>query len=498
MKSILKFLIMAAAAATFAACEQTPQGTDPEEPEVELNQNLAFTLEVDSVEADQAKVKVSHNGTADDTWYGFVTTEASKEDGTLINAEVGRLLSAGKISGLKNQTSTTVTLRGLDPETDYKYIAFGLTEDGEVYGVYESVKFKTIRDASKLEETDDWKISYQRGENQGQVAELFSIQCAEGKGFYFTTIDTYSLEANKMTAHDYVAYVITTEIPMMLEYGYSWNDLYIPESYTLASPRMLSGDYVALAIGFDSKGNSTGYYSVQEFTVEEEAAEAGYTQWLGTWDITDEYEYVDEETGETVSAEATYTVTIHHYDNNYMYVMTGWEENGDIENDIREYIGEYAVPVYFNDGKLEFVETTLEYVEFEGYGEYSFGFYGIGNLTMQGETYEGTLIGMDNLTMAEAETADGGQTAVISGTGQSVGQYEIEYTGMFYCAYPSSGEGDLAYWNAPMEFPLTMEKQEAEAATKSGMGAPSLRNTDLRERTMERLQKRSFTPMYVR
>ncbi|MBR2389760.1 MAG: hypothetical protein IKA94_03090, partial [Mogibacterium sp.] len=99
---------------------------------------------------------------------------------------------------------------------------------------------------------------------------------------------------------------------------------------------------------------------------------------------------------------------------------------------------------------------------------------------------------------AEAETADGGQTAVISGTGQSVGQYEIEYTGMFYCAYPSSGEGDLAYWNAPMEFPLTMEKQAAEAATKSGMGAPSLRNTDLRERTMERLQKRSFTHMYVR
>lgn len=498
MKDILKLLLMAAAAATFAACEQTPQGTDPEEPEVELNQDLAFTLEVESVEADQAKVKVSHNGTADDTWYGFVTKETAKDDGALISAEVERLLAAGKVSGLKNQTSTTVTLRGLDPETDYKYITFGLTEKGEVYGVYESVKFKTTRDASKLEETDDWKISYQRGENQGQIAELFSIQCEDGKGFYFTTIDTYSLEVNEMTALDYVSYVITTEIPMMLEYGYKWNELYIPESYTLASPRMVSGDYIALAIGFDSKGNSTGYYSVQEFTVEEETATADYTQWLGTWNITDEYEYEDEKTGEIISEEATYTVTIHHYDNNYMYAMTGWEENGDISNDIREYVGDYIVPLYYNDGRLEFVETTLDYVELEGYGEYAFGFYGIGNLTMQGQLYEGTLIGMDNLTMAEAETADGGQTGVISGTKQKIEQYEIEYTGMFYCGYPTSGQGNLAYWNLPMEFPLTMEKQAAEAAVKSAMEMPSLKNTDLKKKSMDKLRKRSFTPMYVR
>lgn len=500
MKKNFKFLLFAAAALFAVACGQ--ENTEPdtpvnEDPEVELNQDLAFTLEVTSVEADQAKIKVSHNGAATDTWYGFVSSDVKADIYTLMAAEVADLVADGKVSGLKKQTSTTVTVRNLEPQTDYVYIVFGLSAEGEVYGLPSSVEFKTIRDASKLEETNDWKIGYQRGENQGQTAEIFTIQCAEGKGYYFTTVDEATLEANNMTATDYVRYVVDTEVPMYLEYGYRWSDLYISESYTLASSRMISGDYIAFAIGYDAKGVSTGYFSSQKFTVVEEKAEAGYEQWLGSYDVTASYQWADETTGEIMTEDVTYTVTLRHVDNNYMYAMTGWEENGDISNDVREYVGEYAVPVYYEDGKLAFVETTLEYVEFEGAGEYSFGFYGIGNIGYQGQTYEGTLCGFDGLTMAVAETADGGQTGVISGTKQSVSGYDIKYTGMFYCAYPTSGQGDLAMWNYPMEFPLAMTKS-AGTRSASACDAVSLQSTDLKVKAAKKIQKKNFTPMYVK
>lgn len=513
MKNLFKFL-MVAAALTVAACDDKPVDpvdptdptTDPNEqtptePEKELNDSLTFTLELGTIEAEQASIKVKHNGSTKDTWYGFVTTDLTSKDGALINSEVERLSAeAEKISGLKKNTNTTVTLRSLTPETEYKYIAFGLTEDGEIYGNFASITFTTAKGEIVYTETEDWTIEYQRGENQGVVAEIFTIQFEEGNGCYFTTIDTYTLEANELTVENYVKYVVEYEVPAMLEYGYKWSDLYISESYTLASPRMVSGDYIAIAIGYDAEGEPTGAYTAQEFTVVEETANADYTQWLGDYDITCAYSYEDEETGELVEGEATYTVSLVHYDNNNIYLMTGWEANGDIQNNIEEYMGEYPVPVYYDEGKLAFVETTLDYVEFEEYGEYTFGFYGFGNMTYQDKTYEGTLIAWDGMQMGSAETTDGGKTAVIEGMTVSENGYEVEYLGMFYCGFPTSGS-ELAYWNAPMEFPLTMTKVETAAdetpATRA-ISTPSLRPTDLKATTMKKMQKKEFTPMYLK
>lgn len=498
MKNYFKFMMIAAAAAvSFAACEKEPAAEPEEKPEeqapvVELTKDLKFTLEATEVAADQAKISVSHNGTTNDTWYGFVTTDVAKADAALVTAEVEELKKAGKITGLKKQTSTSVTLRGLEAQTEYKYVVVGLTENGEVYGVINSIKFETTRDADKFEETDDWKISYTRGENGGQVAEIFTIECEKGNGFYFGTINKSALETQEMAIVDYLKYVITTEIPSLLQY-YTWDQIYIAESYTLASPRMLSGDYIAYAIGFDAKGEPTGYYSTQEFTIEEEAAKADYTQWVGDWEIACPYEYVDETTGETVSDVAVYTVTLAHYDNNYVYAMVGWETNGDISNDIREYVGEYAVPVYYNDGKLSFQETTLDYLDANGV-TYAFGFYGLGNIEYEGKMYQSTLVGYDGLEIASVAIDEGGKTATINGNKHSVDGMNIEYTGMFYCGYPVSGQGNLAYWNSPMTFPLTMTKVESTGDSSDA----DIQPTSLKVNTMRKIQKKNFTPMYVK
>ena len=496
MKKFFKFAAIVAATAALFSCQEKPEPTpDQEQPgKTELNENIKFTIKCTDLTENTAKFKVTHDGATTDTWHYFTTTESNISDA--IEAEVAALTESGK--SLQKSTSKNLTVRGLEPQTEYTFVVFGVTIDGVVYGEPATAKFTTTRDPNVMEQTSDWEITYERGTYEGEVAEIFSIDCAEGDGYYFTTIDKNTLEANELTVVDYVNYVINTEIPAYLDYGYKWADLYVPGPYNLASPRMISDDYVALAIGFDAEGEATGRFSAQDFTVVEETATAEYNQWLGDWDVTDTYQYEDEETGEIVTATATYTVTLHHYDNNFMYAMTGWETNGDISNNIVDYVGEYAVPVYYNNGKLSFEEVTLDYVDFGEVGTYSFGFYGIGNLTYNGQSYEETLLGFDGVEMASATTEDGGKTGVITGNKGKVSGYEVEYLGMFYCGYPASGSGDLAYWNYPMYFPLAMTKVET-AATKAAMNEVSLSTTDLKVKTARKIEKKNnFTPMYVK
>ena len=162
MKDTFRILLMAMLAIALASCDKTPQPEPEPEPEKpELNQNLTFTLEVAEVTANSAKINVSHNGTADDTWYGFATTNTNINEA--ISEKYTELTSSASISGLKKQASYTATVSGLEPETEYVYITFGLSEDGELYGKAASVKFTTPRDTDKVENTNDWKISYTRG-----------------------------------------------------------------------------------------------------------------------------------------------------------------------------------------------------------------------------------------------------------------------------------------------------------------------------------------------
>ena len=329
MKKFFRFAAIAAAAFALLSCEKDPQGGDTQKPDggstntptTEYTEDLKFTLEVTEVEADKAKIKVEHNGTTKDTWYGFATTESD------VNKAIADVLAEGNVT-LKKNTKTTTTVKNLKPETDYTFIAVGITADGKTYGTPATVKFTTAADANKpmtLKETDEWKISYERGTNNGEVAELFTIVCQSG--FYFTTVAKQTLTDNNIGIADYVAYVIGSEVPYFLETGYKWEDLYVPEAYTLAYQRMVRGDYIAIAVGYNESGIPSGTYSTQEFTIVEESATAEYTQWIGNWDIIDKYQYQDETTGEYIDAQSVYHITLHHYDNNYMYAMTGWEEN---------------------------------------------------------------------------------------------------------------------------------------------------------------------------
>lgn len=327
MKKNLKFIMIAAAALSFAAC--TPENTDPVTPdepnkedpkeEVELNQNLEFTLEMTSVEADQAKVKVSHNGEAKDTWYGFYTEDVTGNELTVINDEIDAMLAEGKISGLKRSRATTVTLRNLTPATEYKYIVFGLSEKGEFYGTHASVKFTTLKAEVQFKENPAWSVAYTGpGEINGTNYEHTVTVTSNDNNPYFITavtaeeLDEYGVKA---IAEDNLDYYKSYLAEFNKDNGTNLtiNDVLFQGNGMDAFMLEAGYNWVALAIGVGTDGEISGLYATSEvFTIEEEEASEAYASWIGDWTWTG-------------SNGVSWDITFNKGVSNSSYYLIGWE-----------------------------------------------------------------------------------------------------------------------------------------------------------------------------
>ena len=297
MKKIFKFAAIVAAAAALFSCQEkpTPEPTpDPEKPgqeqekPAELNQNIKFTIELTDVTEETAKFKIKHDGVKADTWHYFPTTETDITKA--IETEVAAIMAEGK--SLQSSTSKNVTVRGLEAETKYSLVVFGLSTKGEVYGQPATFEFTTT--AAPLEGfqvNPAWTVSYiGAGEIDGKSYEhVISVNSTDNNPYLTAVVaksdyDTHGVEA-----------VAASEIAYWTEYINQFNKangtsydltaiLYtgsVQEGWTLEG-----GEYVALAIGATAAG-ATGYYAVSEpFTVVEAELTEGYAAWLGDWTIT--------------------------------------------------------------------------------------------------------------------------------------------------------------------------------------------------------------------
>jgi hypothetical protein len=119
----------------------------------ELNGNLSFVLNVDDVQATSAKIQVEHDGDpATDTWCGFLTTDTTSPIVNLISDYVSAMED---FSELKQEAQETITLDDLAEGTNYRYVVFGLTGEGETYGQANSVSFTTQSKVSTEEDQGD-------------------------------------------------------------------------------------------------------------------------------------------------------------------------------------------------------------------------------------------------------------------------------------------------------------------------------------------------------
>ena len=487
MKNILRaFMILAAAIAAMSCEKAEPEGE-------KLNQNLSFTLKADNIEHNSARIVVSHNGSSTDTWYGFYVEGEVKSLGTEILKEIETLMEGDLAGALVTGTRKNINLRKLNPSTTYTYIAVGLSDKGEVYGTYNSVKFTTAREIPEFVETETWSIEYERGTFEDPTngkeypnTEIFHVVCEEGKYFYFDLLDYRWLDEYELTLADYLEMIVET-VANNKEKGATVDQLlYMDTDNLCPANRLMWGDYGALVVGFDAELNPTGEYSIFNFTiVEDKVVEPGYSQWLGTWELPFKYNvyqtddkgnYIFDDNGNRIVTEvkeATYEVTFNHIDNNYIYAMTGWEVYGhgfevnlvDLFGLTGDYANGFPIEVYYNNGKLEFVATEIDAITV-GNSSYMFGFFGLADFTKKGteETPSNGLCAWTGMTMATASTEDG-LHGTITGTSTEDNSYWIDYTDMGFIAYAR----DYITFNEPVKFPITMTKISDETVTAMSM-----------------------------
>lgn len=134
-------------ALAFTAC-QKPEEPRPEKPEVDQS-TIVFEVEAGALDVDGATVTVTHNGTDDETYYGFYYTDIETPMANAINRVVSSFTEEGTdLAGVVTTGTTHITvLSGLEPMTTYRYVVFGLNEDGSTYGTPASVDFTTLKGA---------------------------------------------------------------------------------------------------------------------------------------------------------------------------------------------------------------------------------------------------------------------------------------------------------------------------------------------------------------
>lgn len=298
MKNIFRMAMVAFAAIALAACnsDDEPQGGGTES-------SLVLVVDVENVTAASAKIKVSHNGKTADSWYGLLTTDTATREDQLIEEAVAELAKGDIGSQLIFNKNYTKILSPLSPETTYKYIAFGLTEDGEVYGERGSVEFTTLangnngNDEPLEDEVYDnmlpnpaWSIAYTGAKTINDVEFKHTVTVNSTDNAPYTIAVVYASEYDSSKLRELGDALAGSMVEYLDAYNatygteYTLNDMLFRGNGVEAFDDLDPGYYIAVAMGITSKGEVSGLYAVSAtFHIEEEAPTALYSSWLGDW-----------------------------------------------------------------------------------------------------------------------------------------------------------------------------------------------------------------------
>ena len=489
MKKLFYLASIIVAAALAVSCEKTPQGGGDDM----TSSAFAFSLKVTEIGADYAKINVRHDGPDDATWYGFVALD-NKSTSDLIMEKYTEFLTTGTVKGLRTSKNRTVTVDGLESATKYKYIVFAITEDAKLYTNVESkaVSFTTGVNPYVLTQTDEWTITRlpERVENMEIInvssknesplyvweyvskewvdsfnktyPDGFDVQEEEG-GPVLATLDAFQMYIIQQIAT--IQYYVAYEGLAITDMTYAY-DPSNPDNNTFQMDRISSGDYYFLAFGFNHDGSHTQTYSVSDVvTIAEDASTPEYEAWLGNYTFSGKGFWIfndDAEAGMKYGdqKDIAYNITIEHLDNNFMYLIKGWEcgegADVDIETEFFELdkeAGDYLGFIgYYNNGKLEIRESNI----------YNDGtnVFGMCGYAMDGENMSPVMF--EGSAMAEALPIAAGATSTelkaldLIYNGQKLGTYSM----MGYIYYEYATYQPLAIANMPMQFPITIAKSD--------------------------------------
>lgn len=338
-RTFFKAAVVVIAAMASFACEKTPAGGGSS-----LNEDLELVVDVEDITLTSAKIKVTHNGQKSDTWYGFLTEIVEGDEEELISQAVEDYMNGDSSEGLRKSKSYVTVLKDLKPGTAYKYIAFGLSADGKVYGSSASVEFETKLDGTGSGPGDGgqtpgnpevdgmkvnkaWTVNYVgegvvNGEDYDHVVTVNSTD----RNTYAITIvyaslwnldDLYDMAV--LFAEDLVAYV--DEYNEYYGTSFTVGDALYSGTASDAFD-LYPGYYIAVALGITPEGKVSGLYAISDvFEVKEAIPTEQYKSWLGDWTIVGEND-------------VEFTVTLSRHVANRSFWMYGWEGFEDIPVDV--------------------------------------------------------------------------------------------------------------------------------------------------------------------
>lgn len=413
----LALMAMAAVAAiAFTACDEQPQ-TQEEHKNPNLNHDLTLVVDIESVTSQSAKVKVTHNGSSTDTWLGFVTYKVDRSDRELIEEQIAAFKAGENTSSLHASKSYVQVLANLTPDTPYKYIAFGLSEEGEEYGNYGVLEFTTQSLGGNpggggntgggeiingMRENSAWSVEYIGAGTlyEEEYDNIVKVTSVDNNPYMMTVV--YASEWDPTQLRDLAELLVDSTVAYVEEFNsyygtsYTLEDmLFVGDGYDAFN--LYPGYYMALAIGVTPEGAVSGYYAVSDvFEVKEQVASAAFRAWLGNWDVVG-------------NNDVTYRVNLSNGLANKYFYMSYWE--GDMD---------FVVKVDYNadlDALFFYSQTIQE--------EVNFGDYGYGNLYFYGIDREGGLYTNEggDYGIAIAGILDGGQRAIVRYEDDSVQGY---------------------------------------------------------------------------
>ena len=287
LNSMLSKVMVAVAAIAFGAgCENEGIG---------LNGNFALEIVVEDITETSAKVKVTHNGEKNDTWFGLLTEDLESEAETLVRQTVKEYLLGEKHENLHTSSRYVEVLEGLTPGTDYRYIAFGMTAKGQTFGNIASTTFSTPDygkvDTELMHYNDSWLVQYTGAGTlyEQQFDHIISVLSNDQNPYTITVV-----EADKY-APEGLMQLATDLREAMIEYinyynsangtSYKFADLLYTGNGADAFD-LEPGEYRAVVLGYTYTGEPSGLYAVSEsFSVQPPVASEAYKSWLGTWTI---------------------------------------------------------------------------------------------------------------------------------------------------------------------------------------------------------------------
>lgn len=319
--------------------------------------NLKLSIDVEDITTTTAKIKVSHELNAENTWYGFVTNDTVTDIKTIVKNAIDNGID---IEDLHRSKQYITILEELTPNTSYRYIATGVTAEGVQYGEIVAVEFSTLKVAGNedveyngMRPNDAWKVMYVGKDtlNEVEYDHVVRVISTDNNPYAITLV--YSEAYDPYELHTLADLMLEDLKNYLVEYNkqYSTAFTFADLLYTGngADPFDLDpGLYRAIAVGFTPDGKVSGLFSVSdEFEVKEQLPTTNYLAWLGKWNI-------EGQNGATTPVEITKGVA------NRSFYMTGWEGFEDLAVEV-EYNAELDAMFFYSQLVAEDYDLGEEY-----------------------------------------------------------------------------------------------------------------------------------------